>query len=84
MTRSEDIQGPSTLLRLRSERLGEQWITAITKWRCKCGAKVRVVTEEKRKGSTSEILVACPDCEEVKSLPAERILDVTCERRPLS
>jgi hypothetical protein len=53
-------------------------ITSVSVWRCKCGVRIKVISETDRKAiPPSSIVVACPDGQ---GIPAHRIGSVTNER----
>jgi len=56
-------------------------ITSVSMWRCKCGVRVKVISETDRKApAPTPIAIECPGCGDTQGIPAHRIIYVTSER----
>jgi len=51
-------------------------ITTVSTWRCKCGLRVKVVSELKRENGGEKLMVACPNCGDKELIYADRIVSV--------
>ena len=56
-------------------------ITSVSMWRCKCGVRVKVISEADRKAPpATPIMIACPSCGDGQAIPANRIISVANEQ----
>jgi hypothetical protein len=51
-------------------------VTTVARWRCKCGASIKVLAETLRERPAEELTVACPSCGEKQIIDAHKILKV--------
>jgi len=56
-------------------------ITGVSRWRCRCGASVKVVTEtdKARINEGCRLEVGCPKCGDRQMIYAHRVIHVTTE-----
>jgi hypothetical protein len=54
-------------------------INTIASWKCKCGVRVKVVSETDRSRPSEKITVSCPDCGDQQIIDTHRIVSVTAE-----
>jgi ribosomal protein S27E len=65
---------------------GVDMITSIASWICKCGVRVKAVTETD-KGRISQpvshtVKAKCPACGDEQDVYAHRVVSVSCEKPP--
>lgn len=56
-------------------------ITSVARWRCRCGASVKVTTETDKARINENVRreAACPKCGDKQQVYAHRIIEVTAE-----
>jgi hypothetical protein len=57
-------------------------INSVARWRCKCGASIKVLTETDRAQTEEDARreVNCPECGDAQIVLAHRIIEVTIEK----
>jgi hypothetical protein len=57
-------------------------ITGVSRWRCKCGISIKVLTEtdKARINEGTRIEVDCPKCGDKQLIYAHRVIEVTAEK----
>ena len=57
-------------------------ISGVSRWRCKCGVSIKVLTETERARIDKDIRneVACPKCGERQVIYAHRVSSITIEK----
>ena len=57
----------------------------VATWRCKCGTRVKVMAKTDQKDRTvSKLPAACPDCGDMQTVYAHRIVKITTDKSGLA
>ena len=60
-------------------------IMTVATWRCKCGARLKVVAEiEKERPISATVPASCPDCGDKQAIYAHRIVALSVEKEDVS
>ena len=51
----------------------------VSGWRCKCGARITVVSETAVEKLPEPINVECPKCGDLHTIDAEKVISITAE-----
>ena len=52
-------------------------IRTVSTWRCKCGVRVKVVSEVDENTPRATVLASCPNCNELHMMNANRIIAIS-------
>jgi len=52
----------------------------VSGWRCKCGVHITVVAETAAGKLPEPVSVACPDCGDVHTIYADKLISITAEK----
>jgi hypothetical protein len=56
----------------------------VTMWRCKCGVRVKVVTEMDIEDPTTTVIIKCPLCGDAQVISADQLVALNTENDDLS